>query len=149
MKNALKTIILSACLFTSISYANAQETNKTFLKGIWELDGPKVTTPDGKQLVLVHLVKIFSEDGTFQNLAFTPVESRLSHKGKFVVLDDNSYEEIIESQSAQSNGKLSGETYKLKYSFSADKNQLSLKGVIKGNDGQEKFQLNETWNRVK
>lgn len=162
-KITLKTTILFAFLLTSVTYSNAQDVNDTvvqdlpktaditpnLLQGIWELDGPKVKVADGKVIVMVHTVKVFGGDGTFQNLVFNPVEARLSHKGKFVVLDDSSYQEIIESQSGQSVGKLSGETYKIRYSFSEDKNTLTLRGSVKSNDGTEKFTFNEIWNRVK
>lgn len=164
-KITLKTTIVFAFLLANVSYSNAQEVtvpvvqdipktgiipaNKSFLHGIWELNPAKVNLLGGEQMVLVHQVKIFNEDGTFQNLVFSPVEARISHKGKFIILDDNSYQEIIESQSTPTVGKLSGETYKIRYSFSKDKNQLFLKGTVKSNDGQGKFMFNETWNRVK
>lgn len=130
---------------THFVYAQ-NKVDATDIVGVWELQGTKTITNEGKQLAFIHFIKIINRDSSFVNLNLNPQTSVISHKGRYKLVADN-YTETVEANSlSYVKIDMSGEQ-KLKLGLSTDKKFLTLTGTVKDKTGNQQ-QLREVYKKL-
>jgi hypothetical protein len=146
-KLTLKGITIVLLLFVSFTKLSAQESNSALFNGAWELTR-LATNGSESRVAIPGLLKFFDADGKFFNMRITQNGSIITHQGNYVINDNETYSEIIKSETQGATYPLAGKTYKLRYKFSDDKKLLVLNGMVEGKDGAESLGFTEVWKRV-
>lgn len=132
-------IALSSALLVSFNKSKGK-ISESEIVGFWVTGDPTVPTT-------FHM-KVFERNGDYYNIAFDNKKTIMSHKGKYEVLSNDQYKELVTDLQIHAVWDLKGKEFINNYKFSNDKKEVVLSGVVFSKDGRDSLRWSHKYKRV-
>lgn len=139
-----KTFVIALLVISSVLLASFTHNNRNIseseIAGFWVTGNP--TAPN-----TFHM-KVFEKGGDYYNVSFENEKTIMTHKGKYEILNNTQYKELVTDLRVNAAWDLKGKEFINNYELSNDKKEMVLSGVVFSKDGSDSLRWSHKYRRV-